>query len=193
MRKKTDKPIRSCSFDIETTNLNADFGVVLCGVVIEHDSKAEPDIFRLDELSDEWDQRRSYDRPCIKPLVDKLREFDLICAHNGARFDVPFLRTRLARWKQPTLRDIKILDPCLLARQKFKFSWNSLDKIAEFLGVSSKTPVRGETWIRAALDGDRKAMNYIVEHCVEDVKTLNRIISAMKDYSTAFNSFGSAR
>ncbi len=48
-------------------------------------------------------------------------------------------------------------------------------------------------WLRAALDGDRKAMDYIVEHCVEDVMTLERIVDAVKTYSTAFNSRGSGR
>lgn len=192
-RTKIKPPISSASFDIETTNLNADFGVILCGVIIPHTESAEPEIFRLDELWEGWDRRRSYDRPVVVKLVERLRDFDILCAHNGTRFDVPFIRTRLARWGLPTLKDIKLVDPCLLARNKFKFSWNSLDKIAEFLGCSSKTPVQGEQWIKAALDGDRRAMNYIVHHCVEDVRTLNSIVSKMKDYSNAFNSWGSSR
>ena len=64
-------------------------------------------------------------------------------------------------------------------------------KVAEHLGVNSKTEVRPEMWLRAALDGDRRAMSYIVEHCVQDVLVLEKVIGALKVYSGAYNTYGS--
>ena len=72
-------------------------------------------------------------------------------------------------------------------------SGNSLDKLASFIDANSRTPVRGDAWLRAALDGCRKSMNYIVEHCIEDVNTLDSIVDMVKPYSTAFNAWGSGR
>ena len=36
-------------------------------------------------------------------------------------------------------------------------------------------------------------MNYIGEHCIEDVNTLDSIVDMVKPYSTAFNAWGSGR
>ncbi len=47
--------------------------------------------------------------------------------------------------------------------------------------------------LRRALDKDRKAIDCIAEHCVENVLTLERIVDEVKSYSTAFNSWGSGR
>lgn len=185
--------IKIATFDIETTHLAADFGIILCAVIKAHEKSAKAIVLRADELNPDWDKRRSNDKAIVHQLRRELEQFDVLVAHNGLRFDLPFLRTRLARWNLAPLRDIKLIDPCRISRNKLRMSYNSLDKIGAFLGVNSKTPVSGELWVKAALDGDRRAMNYIVEHCVEDVETLTNIVDAVKPYSTAFDSWGSGR
>jgi hypothetical protein len=79
----------------------------------------------------------------------------------------------------------------LLARNKLRMSYNSLEQIANHMGVNTKTEVKPEMWLRAALDGDSKAMSYIVHHCVEDVLTLERVAGGLKVYSTTYNTYGS--
>jgi uncharacterized protein YprB with RNaseH-like and TPR domain len=181
--------ITICTFDLETTSLNADFGVLLCAVI--KPSHGKPIIFRADELNKQWDTKRSNDKAIVQAVASELTKYDCWLAHNGLRFDVPFLRTRIARWKLPPLPDSKLIDPVQLARNKLKLSYNSLERIAGFLGVNHKTVVDGDLWLRAALDGDRKAMNYIVDHCVKDVSMLEDIVDAVKAYSKTFNSWGS--
>ena len=179
-------------FDLETTNLNADFGVVLCGVI--KPAGGESKVFRGDKISPtKWKNKRSDDSETVKAIVDELCKYDIWIAHNGDRFDVPYLRTRLAKWKLPPLPTTKLLDPVYLARNKLKMSYNSLEKIAEFLGVCSKTEVSSDMWLRASLDGDIQAMNYIVTHCLEDVITLEKVVGYLKGYSTQLNSWGSGR
>lgn len=56
---KRAKQITCCCFDLETTNLAADFGVILCGVVKGAGEK--PAIFRADQLNKDWPRRRSDD------------------------------------------------------------------------------------------------------------------------------------
>jgi uncharacterized protein YprB with RNaseH-like and TPR domain len=189
--------ITIATFDIETTHLSADFGVVLCAVIkasTPPDSKpTKPVVLRQDDLNADWNTCRSNDRELIRATCDELDKYDVLIAHNGLRFDLPFLRTRAAKWGLQPLKEWKIVDPVQLARNKFKFAYNSLDRIAEFLGVNSKTEVTGDMWLKAALDGDRKAMNYICKHCVEDVFTLERIVDAVKGYSSAFNAWGSGK
>src|SRR5262249_49678530 len=134
--------ISCCCFDIETTSLNADFGIVLCAVV--KPSVGRPKVFRADRLNSKWKTHRSNDSAVIGAIVDELSEYDIWIAHNGNRFDVPFLRTRLAKWNLEALPSRKLIDPVFLARNKLKMSYNSLESLAKFLGVNSKTEVTGD-------------------------------------------------
>jgi hypothetical protein len=70
-------------------------------------------------------------------------------------------------------------------------SFNSLAAVANHLGVNSKTDLIPANWLEAALDGSRKAMTAIVTHCVQDVLTLEKIVGALKAYSSTYNSWGS--
>jgi DNA polymerase III epsilon subunit-like protein len=182
--------IRSCVFDLETTNLSADFGVILCGVVKPSDKPCK--VFRADKLNKHWATRRSDDSQVILEIVKELAKYDIWIAHNGNRFDLPFLRTRLLRHNAGPLPSTKLVDPVLLARNKLRMNYNSLDSLASHLRCNSKTEVDPGMWLTAALDGDRKAMNYIVHHCVQDCITLENIASKLKVYSTTFNTYGSA-
>lgn len=181
--------INICTFDLETTSLDADFGVLLCAVIKPHHGK--PVVLRADKLNPRWDKGRSNDKAVVQAAAEELARHDIWIAHNGARFDVPFLRTRLARWGLPPLQDAKLIDPVQIARNKLKFGYNSLDRITDFAGCNSKTKVSGDSWLRAALDGDRKAMNYIVDHCIKDVLMLEEIVDLIKPYSKVFNAWGS--
>ena len=57
--------------------------------------------------------------------------------------------------------------------------------------INSKTIVDPQQWLAAALDGSRKAMHYIVDHCVQDVLVLEKVIGALKAYSGTYSTYGS--
>lgn len=183
--------IECCVFDLECTSLNADFGVVLCGVV--KPAYRKPIVFRADQLNKNWSKGRSDDSAVVAAIAEELSQYDILIAHNGARFDLPFLRTRLAKWGLPPFPNtIKLVDPVWLARNKLKLSYNSLERVAEATGVPiKKTPVTGDHWLAASLDGSREAMNYIVDHCVKDCLVLEQVVKKVKHYSTQLNSYGS--
>jgi uncharacterized protein YprB with RNaseH-like and TPR domain len=182
--------ITSACFDLETSSLNADFGVVLCAVV--KPGGADPLIFRGDELNSCWDRVRSDDRELVQAIARELEGYDILVAHNGKRFDLPFLQTRLARWGLPPLPRKKLIDPVLLARNNYRMSSNSLRRLLSMFGLNQKTDVETEIWLRASLDGDREAMNYIVDHCVKDVAMLEQLTDRVKSFCTAFDQRGSA-
>lgn len=181
--------ISVASFDLECSSLNADFGIVLCGVV--KPQNGDPIVFRADELNKKWKTNRSDDSGVVAAIIAELGKHDVLCAHNGLKFDLPYLRTRAARWGMPPLTNPKLIDPVLIARRNLKMSYNGLERIADFLGVNTKTRVDGAIWQAASLDGDREAMGFIVEHCIEDVLMLEKIVEAVKGYCPAFNAKGS--
>lgn len=184
--------LTAATFDLETTSLNADFGIVLCGVILPHDSRAKPIVFRGDKSNPKWATKRSDDSKLVAEIADELAKYDVLIAHNGQRFDLPFLRTRLAKWHLPPMPKKKLIDPVLIARNQLKMSWNSLEKLADMMGCNAKTEVSGDLWIRAALDGDKKAMDYIVDHCVADVVMLSNVFDKLKSYVSGINTYGSA-
>ena len=182
--------ITSAAFDLETSNLNANFGVVLCAVIKPDHGPAL--ILRGDRLNRQWKTKRSDDSVLVRRVAQELMKYDVLVAHFGAGFDIPFLRARLAHWGMPGMPNKKLVDPFQIARNKFRMSSNSLDALCDVLGVKcQKTPVQGQTWVRAFLDGDRKSMDYIVDHCVKDVEMLVELVDKVKDYSTVFNDRGS--
>ncbi len=182
--------IGAACFDLECSNLNADFGIILAAVV--KPALKKPVIFRSDKLNPNWKTRRSDDSAICKLLSAELQKHDILVAHNGVDFDLPFLRTRLMINGLPPLPETKIVDPVKLARKHLRFASNRLGNIASALGVNQRIPVEGYTWMQAVLDGNIKAMDQITEKCLADVLTLEDVVMKLKHYTFAFNSWGSA-
>jgi hypothetical protein len=154
-------------------------------------ANGRPKVFRADSLNPTWSACRSNDRHVTEAIVAELDGFDIWVAHNGAKFDVLFLRTRLLARALAPLPTKKLIDPVLLARNKLRMSFNSLWQVANHLGCNSKTEVEPRQWVAAALDGSRRAMSYIVKHCVQDVLVPEKVIGALKAYSGTYNTYGS--
>ncbi len=150
-----------------------------------------PRLSRRDEKLNEQLVPRFDDRHVTAAIVAELDKFDIRVAHNGAKFDVPFLRTCLLAHAMPPLPTRKLIDPVLLARNKLRMNFNSLNAVANHLRANSKTDVEPQQWPAAALDGNRRAMSYIVKHYVQDVLVLEKVIGALKAYSGTYNTSGS--
>lgn len=185
--------ITTAVFDLETSDLAGDRGIVLCGVV-QSSKRRRPLVVRSDETNPDWKRgRRENDRETVRLIAEELEAHDVLIAHNGTRFDLPFLRTRMLRWGMKPLRDMKVLDPCSVSWRKFRLRNNALQTLRNHLRVgANKTPLDMALWMRAILDGDREAMDAIVEHCVADVKVLSSVADLVKPYVRVLDDRGSA-
>lgn len=180
-------------FDIETSALEADRGIILCAV-IQGSNKSAPVIFRTDELNPGWKKgKRGDDSAITSELTRALSKFDVLVAHNGTRFDVPFIRTRLARWGLTRFPDVKIIDPLSIAFRKFRLNHNSLGSISDFIGSTDrKHRLDLSVWMDCILNGNTKAMDEIVTHCLADVKELKDVLNLVKPYVKVLDDRGSA-
>lgn len=178
-------------FDLETSNLSADYGIVLCGVIKPIFSD-QLTILRWDEQVT-FRQRPWEDRQLVVALRDTLETYDIIVSYNGKLFDVPFLNARLLYYNERTLKLMKHIDLYQIARWKFKLSRNSLENFAEFLKVEHrKTKIDGNLWVKALVGASahgkqsagREAMDDIVDHCVKDVLVLEECYMRIKDVIT---------
>jgi hypothetical protein len=163
----------TCTWDLETSNLNASIGYLLCCVVKPW--RQEPIVFRIDD-SPGYETDRSNDRWLAKRIKAAVENYTVAIAYNGQRFDAPFLNTRLmlARLK-PLSPTVKHLDPLYAARFRMRLHSRTMAAVAEALGiVEKKTPLEGRVWIQAAA-GVKGAMDKVVHHCIKDVIVLEQV------------------
>lgn len=185
--------ISTAIFDLETSALEADRGVILCACIKSSKRRGIITI-RTDENSAGWRRgKRGDDRESVKQIAAILAEHDVLVAHNGSRFDMPFLRSRMLRWNMKRLPNMKLIDPCSIAYRHFKLRSNSLAAVADHIGVTErKTPLDMSIWADAFLNGSKRAMNKIVEHCIADIKVLSGVLEVVKPYVKLLDDRGSA-
>ena len=173
------------TFDLETSNLNADFGIILCGVIYDI-TNDRFHIIRWDKTEDYRKGRYDLDREVAVKIRDTLETFDIIIGYNSQRFDIPFLRARLLKHRERLLESVRHIDLIYVAKYKLKLHDNKLDTLSKFMATQDfKTEVDGSKWIEALVYAGRrrgqKAMDYIVEHCILDTKVLAQAFSGIKD------------
>lgn len=188
--------VSSIVLDIETTALYADLGVVLC---MSYESSEDPGVIhtlRTDELNPkDWKRGvRGNDREIVKRANEVIRDHDIVLAHNGRFFDVPFLRTRAIAHRLAPLHDMVIVDPVRIARNKLRFQRNSLQRILDTLHIGEKkTPLDLSVWMDVLHNGNQAGMDEIVEHCEADVKALSALLPVVRPFIKQFDSMGSHR
>ena len=173
-------------FDIETTDLRADGGQLLCACIKPVGGKVRSfkgDIY-LPEGGD--------DTTVAAEIRDALREYDYIVTWFGDRFDMPFMSTRLLLTEQEMIGDKYHIDLIHTSRWKFLFNSNRLQSVEEALmdGKSQKTRLSRMLWAQAQSFNykiRKPALDYILDHCVKDVQSLEEIwdrIGGLKDLGT---------
>jgi len=178
------KAFRVGYLDIETTNLNADFGYMLSWAIKPRDKKEVlySCITRKEVMDKDEHSEGDIDYRVTKELLETLDQFDILWTHWGAdrRFDLPYIRTRALMNGILHLlpeRDEKfIADTWPISRMKLKLSNNRLQTIADACGVEgcAKTSFERKWWRLGAL-GNKKAIEYILEHNIQDVLVLEEV------------------
>lgn len=165
--------MRILAYDIEASNLNADFGIVLTfgSKIVEEGTRVDV-LNILDYVGADGDLIRAEKR-LLKDICKVMLDSDVWLGHFSTYYDLPFLNTRLIYHRLPILPpDYAQLDTWKIARNRLKLRNNRLITISEFLGTEDeKNAIRPEQWIRA-LGGHRPSMDYIVEHNRRDVLVL---------------------
>lgn len=162
--------MRIAYWDLETSDLEGDVGRILCASILSLPSGTMT-TFRNDKVK----KKRSMadDAEIARKIRDKLEEHHLTVGWFSKGFDIAFLNTRLVASKQRPLASLLHIDGCwsLKGWRGLKPRNAKLATAAEFFGVPErKMPVDVSVWIDAALGGDRKAMDVLVERCESDVR-----------------------
>lgn len=168
-------------FDIETTNLNADYAFILSYAILDNDT----DEVIVETIKPRDIKKRNFDKNLVKKLVKDLRKFNRLIVYHGSdyHFDIPFCRTRALHWgiDFPAYREIYVNDLYLAVKAKLKVSSKHLKTVCDLLGIPAKEhPGKPDVWIRASI-GDPEALEYVKLHNIEDVISLKQLWQKMKD------------
>jgi DNA polymerase elongation subunit (family B) len=105
-----------------------------------------------------WDKNQD-DKQMLEKFINIANTADEIVAHNGDKFDLPWIRTRCLFHRIEMFPNYVSIDTLKVARNKFKFNSNKLDYIAKFLQFESKLHVGYDIWKSILLNNCRKSLN----------------------------------
>lgn len=167
-------------FDIEASNLKANFGICLCYrfTLLGSGKVFGATITPKDLKSGDFDKR------LIQQFVQDCKKFDRLVGHYSSRFDIPFMRTRamILDVDFPSAGELYQSDTWRMARDKLLLSSNRLKTIETALNLPvNKTEIMPEHWL-GALSGNQKAIDYIGDHCDKDVLVLEMVYNKLAKY-----------
>ena len=167
-------------FDIETSGLNASYGIVLCYCIQEENSdKIWGRRITKNEL------RTCLDYKVIKACVRDLKRFDIVTTYFGTGFDLKFIRSvaLMMDIPFPHYSTIQHIDLYYVVKNKLKLHNNKLKTACSMLlGTTEKTEIDPHHWKKAIHQGDKKALEYIYDHCKRDVRDTKRLYHKIIDY-----------
>ena len=170
----TPMPQNTVIYDIETTNLTANYGIILCAVI--KPLRLPPKVFRLDQFKAKI---RDEDKELVRALISELEKYDFVITYNGIKFDNKYINTRALYHRLEPLGEKLQIDMLTTARRVLRTNNKRLDTIAKFFDLEEqKTPIDMKFW-RWAMLGDKEAMDQVVEHCIQDVKVLESVYDTL--------------
>jgi DNA polymerase III epsilon subunit-like protein len=178
---ETQKAQRWCVLDLETSNLNAPFGILLCWGIKEYgkDEIYQGAITKKD-LADSY-----LDRRLVAECVDVLGRFDTVITYYGTGFDIKWLRAKTLHFNLefPPYGSIRHIDLYYMVKNRLKLGRSSLDNACEYLGISGKTRINWDNWLFAMTQAKPSAVADITEHNKQDLIITEKLYDRLKPYA----------
>ena len=114
------------------------------------------------------------DKALVTELWELLDTFDILVAHHGDVFDLPYTKGRAAINGLRPSKKFKTVDTKKVAKRNFGFTSNKLNDIARLLGLGTKIPIHYEVW-KQCRNGDPKAWALMKKYNAWDVKLLEQV------------------
>ena len=129
----------------------------------------------LPDYPETWAKDKKDDSELLKDLWKDLDSADIIIAHNGDKFDIPQIRTRMATLGLRPTSPFQTVDTLRWARNRFNFKSNKLDDLCRDLGIGRKLPHTGFHLWQGCMDGDMKSWALMKRYNKHDVLLLEEL------------------
>ena len=171
--------------DIETSNLDADFGIILSWCIKEYGVE---DNVEIGALTEKDIKNGTFDKRIVQDLITELWKYDRLVTHYGIKFDIPFIRTRaiVHGLNFPEYGMLWLTDTWMISKKKLKLSSNRQTSIARAIQHEDiKTSIHPDEWL-AIQFGNKKmrkeAMDYIIDHNLKDVIQCEKNYELIRKY-----------
>lgn len=167
-----------CFLDIETTGLSPTTYLFLIGLMFWEKGR-----FVVEQVF-----ARDYaEEPAVLRYVgDTLRRFESVVSYNGARFDLPFMETRMAANRVPALEPFSSVDLLYTARRVFRGTLPNckLGTVERHIrGIARTGDIPGKHIPDAYHDyvrsGDARAMKNVLYHNRMDLFTMAVLVNRL--------------
>lgn len=154
-------------FDTESTGLNGIMGELLCYSTLDIGEDTPISTF-VDKESNELS--------VLLAAKDELQDANVIVGWNSKLHDIPFLNARLSKYGYRPIQPQMHIDLMYYAGgSSMKIGSKKLDNVAKYFKLDNqKTVLDWDIW-KAASKGDQEAIEYIVDHCEQDVRVLEAV------------------
>ena len=123
------------------------------------------------------------DKALCADLHRIIESADIVVAHNGDRFDMKVIRSRLLINGYSPPSPPKQIDTLKWLRSQFRMDSNRLDAFGQATGIGRKIPNTGAALWRGCYHGDRKAFQTMARYCAQDVRLLERAYFKLREWS----------
>lgn len=128
--------------------------------------------------------RKGY-KKFIKELRNMLDEADIVIAHNGKRFDVPWINGQCALMRLKPPSPFRQIDTLLETRKAFRFPSYKLEYLVKRFGLKTKIKHKKfpghDLWMECLLGND-EAWEEMKEYNINDVVILEEFFLAIRPY-----------
>jgi len=182
--------------DIETSSLTGDFGFMITYAILVRDVETGKETIRKARINfSDWEYAKRkgdpdlIDQRILKQLMEDISDIDYLVGHwfvGKHRHDIPFIRTRCAVNKVhgfPKHKMVRYGDTQKWSALIHRLRNNGLGTIADAYELSvHKTPIKTKDWKKATMFADKKAIDYILHHNINDIKITSKVLKHLEQY-----------
>lgn len=134
------------------------------------------------------ENRTEDDTLIVAEICSYLDEADFVIAHNGKKFDIPFIKARAVINGLDVPSPFKVIDTLVIAKKEMLFKRNNLEYLAEALDVESRKLTDRKyngfkLWL-GCLNGEPEAWKEMKAYNILDVEVLEQVYLKLRPWYT---------
>jgi hypothetical protein len=114
-------------------------------------------------------------------LWDVINEADIIVAHNGITFDIPWANSRFIHYGMMPPSPYKVVDTYRVCRQQFRFVSNKLAWVSKYLTKEEKIKTDFDLWANC-MKGDQEALDKMSKYNIRDTALLEDVYVKLRPW-----------
>jgi len=158
------------TYDIETTDLNSDWGTLLCVGYKWLGDKTPTVISILDypgvNVLD--------DSNLVKAFHEIISQAEMVIGYFSKGFDQPWMQGKYMEHGLPALANVPHVDLFFTAKSNTRLSRKSLDNLVTYFKLGKKYDVSRDDWKLAKI-GDPGGIREVIKHCYVDVNLTEKL------------------